>query len=32
LTEGKAMRAYLKAVAITIGLLGVWCALLPLVA
>jgi len=27
-----AMRAYLKAVAITVGLLGAWLALLPLVA
>jgi hypothetical protein len=27
-----AMRAYLKAVAITLGLLGAWLALLPLVA
>jgi hypothetical protein len=31
--EGRgAMRAYLKAMAITIGLLGAWLALLPLVA
>ena len=29
---GEAMRAYLKAVAITAGLLGAWLALLPLVA
>jgi len=26
------MRAYLKAVAVTLGLLGAWLALLPLVA
>jgi len=26
------MRAYLKAVAVTVGLLGAWVALLPLVA
>jgi hypothetical protein len=30
--EGAAMRAYLKAVAITAGLLGAWLALVPLVA
>jgi len=31
--EGEgAMRAYLKAVAVTVGLLGAWLALLPLVA
>jgi hypothetical protein len=30
--EGVAMRVYLKAVAITVGLLGAWLALLPLVA
>ena len=29
---GVAMRVYLKAVAITVGLLGAWLALLPLVA
>ena len=29
---GAMMRAYLKAVAITAGLLGAWLALLPLVA
>jgi hypothetical protein len=29
---GDTMRAYLKAVAITVGLLGAWLALLPLVA
>jgi hypothetical protein len=30
--EGAAMRAYLKAVAITTALLGAWMALLPLLA
>jgi hypothetical protein len=30
--EGAAMQAYVKAVAITAGLLGTWAALLPLVA
>ena len=30
--RGGAMRAYLKAVAVTLGLLGAWLALLPLVA
>jgi hypothetical protein len=32
LAEGEAMRSYLKAVAITAGLLGAWCGLLPFVA